>query len=125
MKHFNPILFSALLSINFLCLFLGPEAKAARGDSGVYFDETFFPVYVNKVESSTFPDATSAPTTGIGTDLRSTLGYVFSNKVFVGATYNLYNLTVSRDTVAGASAALAAGGEEETTSRSEFGPTVG
>jgi hypothetical protein len=114
--------FSTVLSISFLA-----SSAFAKGNNGagIYLDETFFPAYVNTTETSGFPTATASPKSGIGLDSRTTLGFVFENGLFAGATYNMYSLTAKRDYVAGASAATANSGNEEATTRNEMGPTFG
>lgn len=121
MKRFTllPLLLLSLFTLT------TQNANAARGGggSGFYIDETFFPVYVNRndMESFTPGDTTQVATeSGVGADMRTTLGYTFSNQLVVGLTYNYYSLTTTRAAVNGGSDGLS-----EKTSKSEYGPTIG
>lgn len=75
------------------------NSNSSKGKQGVYFEETFFPVYVmkNDTESPAGGSATKAvPTqTGWGFDARTTLGYVWSGAL-LGLTYNYYDVRSSR-----------------------------
>jgi hypothetical protein len=116
MKQFRNFLLLVLLTCTF-----SAHAASSGSSSGFYIDETFFPVYVNYNDTSSFNTAPGVATTsGLGTDFRTGLGYTFNFGLYVGATYNMYNLSTKRDAVAGGD-----NGEEETTSKSEYGPTVG
>lgn len=91
------------------------------GPSHVYFEETFFPVYVNKNDTTSVTESPGVATeTGLGYDARTTLGYAFNGSLLVGFTYNMYRLTTKRANVEGGDS-----GFEQTTSRSEYGPTLG
>lgn len=121
MKRFTllPIL---LLSVFTL---MSQNANAARGGGGggFFIDETFFPVYVNRndVESFNPGDTTQVATeSGVGADMRTTLGYTFSSQLVVGLTYNYYSLTTTRAAVNGGSDGL-----NEKTTKAEYGPTIG
>lgn len=89
---------------------------------GVYFEETFFPVYVlkNDTESPAGGSATKdVPTqTGWGLDARTTLGYVWSRFLF-GVTYNYYHVRSSRPLTDDYE------GLKETTAKNEWGATAG
>ena len=117
-SQFNIFILSTLGA---LILILGAPFPSAAQVSGktYYIEETFFPVYVNE------NDTTQADLnfdykvkSGIGYDFRTTIGYVFRDSIVVGLTYNYYMLSTK----------LPAGtyeGQDETTKKSELGPTVG
>lgn len=93
----------------------------AGGSGPFYFEETFFPVYVNRTDTRSVTEAPGvAPETGLGFDFRTTLGWAFWNQMLVGFTYNMYTLNTKRAAVSGGDSGL-----NESTSRSEFGPTLG
>jgi hypothetical protein len=113
--------FATLLLV--LVPFFSQAQSHAGAGSGFYFDETLFPVLVNRNDTNSFTtsgDPGVATETGLGYDLRTTLGYTFASRLFVGATYNLYHLQTKRGYVSGGDSGL-----DETTERSEWGPTVG
>lgn len=98
--------------------------------NGVYFEETFFPVYVNKNDSDIpygDPPVGGSPVSngsidtesGLGVDSRTTLGYVWQN-ILIGITYNYYNLSSSLPAASAANL-----GHTTTTKRYELGPTLG
>jgi hypothetical protein len=74
--------------------------STTTGDA-VYFEETFFPVYVSKNDAQSPAgggDGKSVPTErGFGYDARTTLGYIYSG-VLLGLTYNSFNETTNRNT---------------------------
>ncbi len=103
-----------------LFLFWNTQAQA-----DFYFDETFFPVYVQK--NTTLNDAGGSQTSpgvstesGIGYDLRTTLGFALWNKMLVGFTYNYYKLGSSREAIANGS-----DGVENSDVKTEYGPSIG
>jgi hypothetical protein len=104
--------------------FTSTSAQAAGrsgGGGGFFIDETFFPIMVNKNDTSSFYNAPGVATeSGTGYDFRTTLGYVFGGSYVVGLTYNMYSLTTSRASVVSGDS-----GMNEKTIRSEMGPTVG
>ncbi len=86
-----------------------------------YFEETFFPVYVDKNDTTSITTSPGVATeTGLGFDLRTTMGYVFWDALLVGLSYNYYSLSTSRPNVQGGDSGL-----KETTSDEKFGPTLG
>lgn len=89
----------------------------------LYFEETFFPVYVKKNDASNDLGGSvsgSIPTeSGIGFDFRTTIGYTFPVGIILGLTYNYYKVDTSRPSQGGFEAATRSVG------KSEFGPTVG
>jgi hypothetical protein len=93
----------------------------ASGGSEWYFEETFFPVYVNKTDTTSVTTAPGvAAETGLGYDFRTTIGYTFFGQALLGLTYDMYHLTTKQSAVSGGE-----DGRNETTARTEFGPTVG
>ena len=108
----------------FLFLMFPLFSKAqTRTGPGFYFEETMFPVYVNRNDTQSLSgsgDPGVATESGLGYDLRSTLGYVFDKAWLLGVTYNLYHLQTKRSYVSGGSSGL-----DETTDRNEWGPTIG
>jgi hypothetical protein len=110
-----------------ISLISSPAARAqSRGAGGAtpgvgfYFDETFFPVYVSKVDTSSVTDSSVPTESGWGFDTRTTLGYAFWDTLLVGLTYNYYHLKTARPNVPGGTPQL-----DETTTHDEFGPTIG
>ncbi|MGE4132968.1 MAG: hypothetical protein AB7F86_15105 [Bdellovibrionales bacterium] len=99
----------------------GQSDKSQRA-KGIYFEETFFPVYVKKndFESQAGGSTTQdVPTqTGWGIDTRTTLGYVW-HSVLLGATYNHYRVSSSRPSTADSE------GLNELTERQETGISLG
>lgn len=110
-----------------LALACAGAAESSGGEKGspssaVYFEETFFPVYVSKNDTET-PAGGSAkkdvPTqTGWGVDTRTTLGYVWRG-ILLGATYNYFNVSSARPRTGDYE------GLNELTSRQEWGVTLG
>ncbi len=99
------------------------ESGSTKGrEEGVYFEETFFPVFVsrNDQENDAGGSATrDVPTqTGWGIDSRTTLAYVWS-RILVGVTFNYYNVRSSRPRTADLE------GLKEVTDKQELGPTLG
>src|SRR4051794_23797323 len=105
-------------------LFMIPQFALARSGNagGIYFDETLFPVYVNRNDTGSITGPPGVATeSGLGYDSRTTLGYAFLNhSLLVGATYNLYHLQTKRDYVSGGDSGL-----DQTTEHTEWGPTLG
>jgi hypothetical protein len=89
---------------------------------GYYFDETFFPVYINEnnTESDAGGSASASVATqkGWGIDTHTTFGYVWENILF-GATYNYYSIKSSRPVTADYE------GLQEFTGKNEWGLTLG
>lgn len=114
------------ISLIMITLISLPAFAQGRGTAGggmgyLYFEETFFPVYVNKNDTTSVTDSPGVATeTGLGFDGRTTLGYALGGSVLIGFTYDTYRLTTKRPNVVGGDTGL-----EETTSRSEYGPTLG
>jgi hypothetical protein len=110
--------------VTLLGALLGTPTLAAgthHDGASFYLDETFLPVYVNNNDPSSFNTAPGVATkSGLGFDFRTTAGYLFDFNLFVGGTYNTYSLSTKRAAVQDGD-----NGEDESTSRSEFGPTVG
>ncbi|WP_413291150.1 hypothetical protein [Bdellovibrio sp. HCB337] len=119
MKRSLLFLFTAILLLTFV-----PQkslSASGRGGGGFFLDETFVPVYVNRNDTCCFNTAPGVATqSGLGFDLRTTLGYTFGGNYLVGVTYNTYSLSTKRAAVSGGDSGL-----EETTSQSEMGPTLG
>jgi hypothetical protein len=89
--------------------------------SAIYFEETFFPVYVNHNDTRSVTGQPGVATeSGLGYDLRTTLGYALWGKFLLGITYNLYHLNTKRPNIVGGSNGL-----NETTDKGEYGPTLG
>jgi hypothetical protein len=116
-----------LSAVALLTFILTPPAFAqsrggsAGGDSPVYFEETFFPVYVNRNDTRSVTDSPGVATeSGLGYDFRTTLGLTFWDQLLVGLSYNIYHLNTKRPNVVNGDSGL-----NETTNRSEFGPTLG
>lgn len=88
----------------------------------IYFDETFFPVYVDKNDTTSINTAPGVATeTGLGFDTHTTIGYMFfGDSLVVGLSYNYYRLTTKRANVPGGDSGL-----NETTVDWQFGPSVG
>lgn len=88
-----------------------------------YIEETFFPVYVSKNDVANPGGGAidkDVPTeSGLGFDLRTTIGYVFSFQMLLGLTYNYYSVDTSRPVTVDYE------GLETTTAKSELGPTIG
>src|SRR4030067_1632515 len=90
---------------------------------GIYFDETFFPVYVKENDTTSVNTVSSVTATesGLGFNTYTTLGYVFwHNSVIFGLTYNAYSLTTKRPNIVDGDT-----GKKETTTESMLGPTLG
>ncbi|MBX3023160.1 MAG: hypothetical protein KF799_15910 [Bdellovibrionales bacterium] len=114
-------------ALGFLLLISGHTFAQTRssagsgGDKGFYLEETFFPVYVNKNDTRSVTTSPGVATeSGLGYDFRTTIGYTFFGQALLGFTYNLYALNTKRAYVSGGDSGL-----DETTSRSEYGPTIG
>jgi hypothetical protein len=123
MHKSKKIIFMISTTLTFLlALVIVPTtANAATSGTGIFLDETFFPVLKSTTDTDGGTDAPGAATeSASGVDARTTLGFVLPQGVLVGWTYNYYNSTSSRPAVAGGSESLA-----ETISRSEHGPTLG
>ncbi len=114
----------AFLSVLLTCFQASPSgSSSSKGrSSGVYLEETFFPVFVsrNDQENDAGGSATrDVPTqTGWGLDTRTTLAYVWSS-VLLGVTFNYYNVNSSRPRTADLE------GLTEVTDKQELGPTLG
>lgn len=118
MKRSLLFFFAALQLLTFV-----PQVSqaAGRGGGGFFLDETFFPVYVNSNDTTSFNTAPGVATqSGLGFDFRTTLGYLFGGNYLLGFTYNTYSLSTTRAAVDGGDSGL-----EETTTQSEMGPTLG
>lgn len=93
------------------------------GHAQVYFEETFFPVFVSKNDADNFAggalDKNVATESGLGYEAHTTLGYVLWNQMLVGLTYNLYDSKTSRGRTANYE------GIKTTTQKNEWGPTLG
>lgn len=106
-----------------VCTAWASGASAPKGrESGIYFEETFFPVFVsrNDQENDAGGSATrDVPTqTGWGIDTRTTLAYVWS-RILIGITFNYYDVRSSRPRTADLE------GLKEVTNKQELGPTLG
>lgn len=89
----------------------------------VYFEQTFFPVYVKKNDGASIGGGAttgSVPTeSGLGYDLRTTLGYYsMEYGIFFGGTYNTYSVDTKR-------AKTTADGLKTSTEKTEYGLTLG
>lgn len=121
MKRTLLILIAAIPLLTFAPQTSQAASRGGGGGGGFFLDETFFPVYVNKNDTSSFNTAPGVATeSGLGFDFRTTLGYIFGGQYVVGITYNTYSLTTKRDAVVGGDSGL-----DEKTSQSEMGPTIG
>jgi hypothetical protein len=115
----------SILVVGIVSLFVtlaGIPAHAQTSDTPAYFVEgTFFPVLVDRSDTE-YGAATDtiATESGLGVDFRTTIAYNFWGPAYFGLSYNLYSLKTERDAVSGGNDSL-----EETTSRSEYGPTLG
>ena len=97
------------------------EDSRAQQSGAIYFETTFFPVYVLRNDTSSVTTSPGvASESGLGYDFRNTLGYVFWNQLLVGMSYDIYRLTTNRANVSGGDEGL-----DETTQKSEWGPTLG
>ncbi len=106
------------------------QGRSSYGGSGggkgstysIYFEETFFPKYVDKNDTSSQNVAPGVATeTGLGFDTHTTLGYMFfGDSTLLGLSYNYYSLSTKRANVVGGDSGL-----KETTLAWEFGPTLG
>ena len=100
----------------------GGGGASAPGGSHFYAEETFFPVYVSKNDANNSAGGAASknvPTeSGLGLDLRTTLGWQINNWVF-GLTFNYYSVGTSRSVTPDYE------GKKTSNSRQEFGPTVG
>lgn len=91
--------------------------------AGVYFEESFAPLYTSENDgalSATPAPAETKPVAGLGYDLRTTAGYKFADRFLIGATLNYIRLPLHRDVVAGGAPA-----QDLKSTDLEFGPTVG
>lgn len=107
----------------FLAFFLSNLFFVSLAHGQFYFEETFFPIYVknNNADAAAGGSTTNKVSTesGLGTDFRTTMGYVFNNMFVFGLTYNAYNISTSR------AATTDSEGKYTETSRNELGPTLG
>lgn len=88
----------------------------------VYFEETFFPVYVAKNDAENPGGGSTSqavPTeSGLGYDLRTTLGYIYSFGLVTGLSFNYYSVDTSRPQTT-------LEGLKTSTKKSEIGLTLG
>ena len=120
MKHL--FLFYIILALS-LVAHADQRGNGSRGGAlGIYFDETFFPVYVNKNDTTSITAPPGVATeSGLGFDTYTTLGYVFWNsRALFGLTYNVYSLQTKRANVETGDSGL-----NEKTKDIKFGPTIG
>ncbi|MGZ3722908.1 MAG: hypothetical protein ACXVA9_08270 [Bdellovibrionales bacterium] len=125
----NQFILSLLICLTLLLSQFASAESYGGGGGGAgtsgkfYIEETFFPVYVKKNEAQTssgnLPNQNIGTESGIGYDLRTTLGYVAWENVLFGLSYNMYSLSTSRPTTSDFD------GYTSTTKKTEFGPTVG
>lgn len=115
-----------LLKISLVLSFIIPGIAAAQsrggganGSGAYYFEETFFPVYVSRNNTNSITNAPVADETGLGFDLRTTLGYAFWGQALVGLTFNYYSLNTKAPYIG------TDDGLKETIQRNEWGPTIG
>jgi hypothetical protein len=99
-----------------------PAFAQTRSQGNIYFEETFFPEYVNRNDTTSQTTAPGVATEkGLGYDLRTTIGYLwFAQSFLTGLTFNLYNLKTDRPNVVGADPGL-----DETTKDNRLGLTLG
>lgn len=120
-KYLKTLIFLTVLTTCFPAWTESGGSSKGRSQ-GVYFEETFFPVFVsrNDQENDAGGSATrDVPTqTGWGIDTRTTLAYVW-NGIMLGATFNYYNVNSSRPRTADLE------GMKEVTDKQEIGPTLG
>jgi hypothetical protein len=114
----------SVLVVGIVSLFVtlaGIPANAQTSETPAYFIEgTFFPVLVNRNEPETTATTDQVGTeSGLGVDFRTTLAYNFWGPAYFGLSYNYYTLKTDQDAVASSQ------GREQTTTHSEFGPTLG
>jgi hypothetical protein len=119
---FSAIIFILFISpIVFVQNALAGESKAsAKGPSGFFFDETFFPKLTDSNDTGSFPDSRVASETGFGLDSRTTIGYILDGAWFFGGTYNTYSISTSRSNVSGGDS-----GRNEKFQNTQMGPTIG
>lgn len=118
------------------CLFLGflamsiiyvPSAHAqsrgggsSPGTDSFYFEETFFPEYVNKIDPvNATPTSSAVAETGLGFNTNTTLGYAISGTWLVGVTYAYRSLSTDRPEANGNDAF------ETSLTETKLGPTLG
>lgn len=115
-----------ILLVSISTIFILPANAQYGGGSTAsggpyYFEETFFPLYVDKNDTTSITTSPGVATeTGLGFDFRTTLGYIFWDSMLVGLSYNYYTLSTKRPNVQGGDAGL-----KETTADNKFGPTIG
>ncbi len=113
-----------LIINSFIALFIGLvliPAHAETRQKQFYLEETFFPNYVYSNDTNSVTTSPGVATeSGIGYQVRSTIGYVAWGKLLLGLTYNYYNLHTNRPYIAGGDSSL-----DETTTKSEWGPSLG
>jgi len=111
------LIFGNILAANYA------YAQSAQGGGEFYVEETFFPVYVKKNDAESYAGGSvskNIPTeSGLGVDLRTTLGYVAWSQVLFGVTFNYYSVSTSRPRTPDYE------GLTTKTAKMDFGPTVG
>ncbi len=90
--------FCTILGIFFVLYYTPATAQSTVGGTGIYFEETFFPEFVDKFDPTLIDAANpNGPNdTGLGFNTNTTLGYAIVNTWLIGFTYSYKSISTER-----------------------------